>query len=157
MKAAEVYAELSYAKRLKVGAIVVKDNRVISIGYNGTPSGWDNTCEDILYKNSVEGEDAQELIRDGWIFGCDKDTTMWVKTATKPEVIHAEANAIAKLAKTHESGLESDMFITHAPCMDCAKLIFGAGIKQVYFKKQYRDSSGIEFLNKCGVYTEQIN
>lgn len=117
---AEIYSNLSYAKRLKVGAIVVKDSRVISIGYNGTPSGWDNNCEDENNK-------------------------------TKPEVIHAEANAIAKLARTTESGLDAEMFITHAPCIECAKLIFTAGIKSVYFKNFYRETNGIEFLKKCNV------
>ena len=130
MRVAHVYAELSYAKRLKVGAIVVKDNRVISIGYNGTPSGWNNICETLDEKS--------------------------LTLTTKPEVIHAEANAIAKLAKNHDSGLNADMFITHAPCMECAKLIYGAGIKQVYFKQPYRDYSGIEFLNKCNIGVEQV-
>lgn len=125
MKVAETYANLSHAKRLKVGSIVVKDHRVISIGYNGTPSGWDNNCEDENYK-------------------------------TKPEVIHAEANAIAKLARTNESGLDSEMFITHAPCIECAKLIFAAGIKSVYFKNFYRESNGLEFLKKCNVKVEQV-
>ena len=125
MKVAEIYANLSHAKRLKVGSIVVKDNRVVSIGYNGTPSGWDNNCEDENYK-------------------------------TKPEVIHAEANAIAKLARTNESGLDSEMFITHAPCIECAKLIFAAGIKSVYFKNFYRESNGLEFLKKCNVKVEQV-
>lgn len=120
LQVAETYASLSKAKRLKVGAIVVKDNRVISIGYNGTPSGWDNNCEDEFFK-------------------------------TKPEVIHAEANAIAKLARSSESGLNADMFITHAPCIDCAKLIFTAGIKSVYYRNQYRNTDGLEFLSKCGV------
>ena len=126
MKVAEIYANLSHAKRLKVGSIVVKDNRVVSIGYNGTPSGWDNNCEDKNYK-------------------------------TKPEVIHAEANAIAKLARTNESGLDSEMFITHAPCIECAKLIFAAGIKSVYFKNFYRESNGLQFLKNCNVKVEQIN
>ena len=125
MKVAETYASLSYAKRLQVGAIVVKDNRVISIGYNGTPAGWDNICEDETFN-------------------------------TKPEVIHAEANAISKLARSSESGLSADMFITHAPCMECAKLIFGAGISNVYFKTPYRDTSGILFLEKSGVNVKQV-
>lgn len=126
MKAAEVFAELSHAKRLQVGAIVVKDDRIISIGYNGTPSGWDNICEDQENK-------------------------------TKPEVIHAEANAISKLAKSQESGDNSFMFITHAPCIECSKLIYTSGIKKVYFKNVYRDDSGLKFLQKCNVEVEQIN
>lgn len=133
IKVAEIYAELSHAKRLKVGAIVVKDNRVISIGYNGTPAGWDNLCEEI-----VGYTEEQVPI-----------------TKTKPEVIHAEANAIAKLARTNESGLNSTMYITHAPCMECAKLIYGAGIKAVYFKNHYRDDSGVNFLEKCNVQVTQ--
>lgn len=126
---ADRFAELSYAKRLKVGAIVVKDNRVISIGYNGTPAGWDNTCEEVV-----------EVHDDGGII-----------TKTKNEVIHAEANAITKLAKSADSADGATMFITHAPCVDCAKLIFGSGINSVYYRRSYRDEQGIEFLRKCNV------
>ncbi len=134
MKVAETYAALSSAVRLKVGAIVVKDNRVISIGYNGTPAGWDNTCEEVV----VRYENGKEEIK------------------TKPEVIHAEANAIAKLARTTESGLDASMFITHAPCMECAKLIYGAGINKVFYKHTYRENTGIEFLKKCNIEVEQV-
>ena len=134
MKVAETYAALSSAVRLKVGAIVVKDNRVISIGYNGTPAGWDNTCEEVV----VRYENGKEEIK------------------TKPEVIHAEANAIAKLARTTESGLDASMFITHAPCMECAKLIYGAGINKVFYKYTYRENTGIEFLKKCNIEVEQV-
>ena len=123
MEIAETVSKMSYAKRLQVGAIVVKDNRIISIGYNGTPSGWDNNCEDENNK-------------------------------TKPEVIHAEANSIMKLASSNESGKGSVMFLTHAPCIDCAKLIYGSGITQVYYKHKYRDQSGVEFLKKCNVIVE---
>ena len=101
MKTAEIFADLSHARRLHVGAIVVKDDRVISIGYNGMPAGWDNNCEDVIQHSD--------------------DTT---SLKTKPEVLHAETNAIAKLAKSNESGLGATMFITHAPCLDCAKLIY---------------------------------
>jgi dCMP deaminase len=113
MKTAETFAELSHARRLHVGAIVVKDDRIISIGYNGMPAGWDNNCE---YELTVfsNGLDEKEL-------------------RTKPEVLHAETNAIAKLARSNESGLDGDIFITHAPCLDCAKLIYQAGIKRVFF------------------------
>jgi dCMP deaminase len=125
MKVAETYASLSSAKRLQVGAIVVKDNRVISIGYNGMPSGWDNVCEDENYKS-------------------------------KPEVLHAETNAIAKLARSNESGLGAAMFVTHAPCLDCAKLIYQAGISKVYYRNIYRESFGIDFLEKSNIDVEQI-
>jgi dCMP deaminase len=127
MQVAEVYAQLSTANRLKVGAIVVKDNRVISIGYNGTPAGWDNTCEEMVVHS--HGFDSR----------------------TKPEVIHAEANAISKLARTHDSGDSATMFITHSPCIECAKLIYNAGIKNVFYKEPYRNNDGVDFLKKCGI------
>lgn len=126
---AERFAQLSYAKRLKVGAIVVKDNRVISIGYNGTPAGWDNSCEEII-----------EVHEDGGVV-----------TKTKDEVIHAEANAITKLARDGQSGNNSDLFCTHAPCIHCAKLIYGAGVKNVFYRQSYRDTIGVDFLTKSGV------
>jgi dCMP deaminase len=133
MKTAEVFAECSTAKRLHVGAIIVKDERIISIGYNGTPSGWDNNCEELVYRI------AEEPI-----------------LKTKPEVLHAETNAIAKLAKFDGSGSGSVLFVTHAPCIDCAKLVFQAGISSVYYRNSYRDHVGVEFLNKAGVKVEQI-
>lgn len=135
MKVAEVYSKLSHAKRLQVGAIVVKDNRVISIGYNGTPAGWDNVCEEVI----VRYENGKE------------------ETKTKPEVIHAEANAIAKLARSNESGEDADLFLTHAPCMECSKLIFTSGIKNVYYKNKYRDDSGLQFLHQCGVNVYKVD
>ena len=128
MDTAERFAQLSSAVRLQVGAVVVKDNRIISIGYNGTPSGWDNLCEDLVQLSD--------------------DTLV---TKTKAEVIHAEANAITKLARSNESGVGSSMFITHAPCVDCAKLIYGAGINTVYYRDSYRNDDGIDFLQKCNV------
>ena len=129
MDTARIFAELSHARRLHVGAIVVKDDRIISIGYNGMPAGWDNDCEDIVELN----EDGGHVYK------------------TKPEVLHAETNAIAKLARSNESGLGADIFITHAPCLDCAKLIYQSGIKSVWYGSAYRDTSGIEFLEKSGV------
>ncbi len=134
MKVAEEYSKLSHAIKLKVGAIVVKDNRVISIGYNGTPSGWDNKCEDSIYIDDFH-----------------------VKLKTKPEVIHAEANAIAKLARSQESGQDATMFITHAPCIECSKIIYSSGITTVYYKHEYRDPSGVEFLLKCGVEVIKVD
>lgn len=133
MKTAEVFAELSSARRLHVGAIVVKDDRIISIGYNGMPSGWDNNCEDEIH---------QPVGR--------------VNLVTKPEVLHAETNAIAKLAKSTESGLGATMFVTHAPCLDCAKLVYQSGINTVFYRNSYRDENGIQFLQKAGVTVEKI-
>jgi dCMP deaminase len=97
------------------------------------PAGWDNNCEDVVQHSD--------------------DTT---SLKTKPEVLHAETNAIAKLARSNESGLGADIFITHAPCLDCAKLIYQSGIHSVYYKKDYRDSAGINFLLKSGVNVEQL-
>lgn len=125
MDTAYRFAQLSSAKRLQVGSIIVKDNRIISIGYNGMPSGWSNDCED---ENNV----------------------------TKPEVIHAEANAIIKLARDGESGKGATLFCTHAPCVHCAKLIYGAGIDTVYYRDFYRDADGLNFLNMANVKVFRI-
>jgi dCMP deaminase len=134
MKVAETFAELSSARRLHVGAAIVKEDRIISIGYNGMPSGWDNNCEDY--------------------FGLDLNGNPTL--VTKREVLHAETNAIAKLARSPESGLGATLFVTHAPCLDCAKLVYQSGINSVYYRNSYRDTSGVEFLTKAGVTVEQI-
>jgi dCMP deaminase len=135
MDTAERFARLSSAKRLQVGAVVVKDNRIISIGYNGMPSGWTNECEEVI-----------ETHEDGGVI-----------TKTKDEVIHAEANAISKLAKSGDSGDKADLFCTHAPCVHCAKIIYGAGIKKVFYRNSYRDELGLEFLQKCGIDIEKTD
>ena len=134
MKVAETFAELSSARRLHVGAIVVKDDRIISIGYNGMPSGWDNNCE-------IEFKHPQTKI---------------TELVTRAEVLHAETNAIAKLAKSNESGLGATMFVTHAPCLDCAKLIYQSGIGHVLYRDAYRDTSGVTFLEKSGIEVTQV-
>ena len=134
MKTAETFAELSHARRLHVGAIVVKDDRIISIGYNGMPAGWDNNCE----------------------FEFVHPQTKIPELVTRKEVLHAETNAIAKLAKSNESGLGATMFITHAPCLDCAKLIYQSGISSVLYRDAYRDTSGVMFLEKSGIKIEQV-
>lgn len=148
MDTAERFAQLSSSRRLHVGAVVVKDNRIISIGYNGTPAGWDNNCEDKVYCD--DGDWSEQLL--------PKEANQWMKykLTTKPEVIHAEANAISKLARSSESGLGSDIFITHAPCVDCAKLIYGAGINTVYYRNSYRDTNGIDFLTKCNIEVNKV-
>ena len=116
LEVARVYGKLSTATRLKVGCIIVKDDRIISIGYNGMPSGGSNVCE----KNNK----------------------------TKPEVLHAETNAITKLAKSTESGEGSYMFCTFAPCVDCAKLIIQSGIKEFHFEHRYKSSDGLDLIEK---------
>jgi dCMP deaminase len=167
MKVAETFAELSSARRLHVGAIVVKEDRIISIGYNGMPAGWDNDCEDKEYMSVDAGGwlDLEE-IEEGWPFEEVQvitnsygsfELTRRYRLKTKPEVLHAETNAIAKLAKSTESGNGATMFITHAPCMDCAKLIYQSGINHVLYRNSYRDDNGINFLAKAGVTVEKLN
>jgi dCMP deaminase len=134
MATAKILAELSHARRLHVGAIVVKDNRIISIGYNGMPAGWDNNCEDVIQHSD--------------------DTT---SLKTKPEVLHAESNAITKLARSNDSGLDADIFVTHSPCVECAKLIYQSGIRRVFYGTSYRDNNGIDFLTKSGIHVEKMD
>ena len=143
MKTAETFAELSSARRLHVGAIIVKDDRIISIGYNGMPSGWDNDCENlVVYRKEIEpGVFSNEHVHE------------W---KTKPEVLHAETNAIAKLAKSTESGLGASLFVTHAPCLDCAKLVYQSGINTVYYRNTYRSQDGLQFLEKAGVTINKV-
>mgnify|MGYP003336489059 CR=1 FL=1 len=164
MKAAEVYADLSSARRLHVGCVVVKDNTIIGIGYNGMPSGWDNNCEDKEYMSGDAGGWLNpDEIEERWPNReqqLPKDQNLpWLryKLTTKPEVIHAEANAIAKLAKGSESGNNSTMFLTHAPCLVCAKQIFTAGISKVYYRDSYRDDKGVVFLQQCGVEVDKYS
>ena len=125
MDVAKRFAQLSYAQRLKVGAIIVKDDRIVAYGYNGMPSGWDNNCEE--------------------------------ENKTRPEVLHAESNAIAKLARSNDSGLDADIFITHSPCIECAKLIYQSGIKRVYFGEQYRSTDGLDFLTASKINIIQVD
>jgi dCMP deaminase len=132
---AERFAQLSSAKRAQVGAIIVKDNRIISIGYNGMPSGWDNRCED-----EYQYEDGGYEMK------------------SRPEVLHAEANAIAKVAQSNESSTNATLFCTHEPCIECAKLIHQAGISKVYYSKKYdaAKGTGSEFLEKSSIETFYI-
>lgn len=126
LKMAEVWAENSYCKRRKVGALIVKNNMIISDGYNGTPSGFENVCED---ENGV----------------------------TKPYVLHAEANAITKVAKSGNSSEDSTLYVTASPCLECSKLIIQAGIKRVVYKDAYRLQDGPDLLKKAGIEVEQVN
>ena len=165
MDVAERFAELSSARRLHVGAIVVKDDRIISIGYNGMPAGWDNNCEDKDYMSDAGGWLSPDEIYERWPFeetvvvandNESFETTMRYRLKTKPEVLHAETNAIAKLAKSTESGDGAVLFITHSPCLDCAKLIFQSGIRSVFYRDNYRSTDGVEFLEKSGIEVEKI-
>ena len=152
---AETVATMSQARRLQVGAIVVKDDRVISLGYNGMPAGWDNNCEDKRYDSGAGGwispEEFDEQYPYTELHGEFQDQKVRYGLKTKPEVLHAETNAIAKLAQSSDSGLDADIFVTHSPCLDCAKLIYQSGIKSLYYRNAYRSNDGIDFLEKSGV------
>ena len=125
LRMARIWAENSYCKRRQVGALVVKDKMIISDGYNGTPSGFENVCEE----NDV----------------------------TKPYVLHAEANAITKLARSSNNSDGSTLYVTASPCIECAKLIIQAGIKRVVYAEQYRLNEGIELLERAGIKVEYLN
>ena len=131
---AERTAQLSHAVRLQVGAVIVKDDSVISYGYNGMPAGWDNNCENVFTHPQTK---IEELV-------------------TRKEVLHAEMNSLMKLARSTNSGNQASMFITHSPCLECAKGIYQAGIKEVFYGEDYRSEEGIVFLKKCGIKIEKV-
>ena len=133
---AKEISTLSKCERAKVGAILVKDGNIISFGWNGMPSGWDNNCEYEVYH--VQESDLPPTL------------------TTKPEVIHSESNCLMKVTRSNQSSEGSTMFLTHAPCIHCAKQIYTAGIKVVYYDADWRSKEGIDFLNKCGVIVNQI-
>ena len=138
MRAAEVYADLSSARRLHVGCVIVKNDTIIGIGYNGMPSGWDNNCGDVVTPS------LPYLHGDG------------PTLKTKPEVLHAESNAIAKLARSSESGNGASLFVTCSPCLECAKLIYQSGIQEVFYNEEYRSNNGVEFLTKCNIPVRKL-
>jgi len=148
MKVAETYAQLSTAKRLQVGAVIVKDNTIIGIGYNGMPSGWNNMCEDVEFVLKEECQATDEWMREN---GFRETTHGWTRLKSKAEVLHAESNAVAKVSRSTNSSGGAAMFITHAPCLECAKMIYQSGIKEVYYKNDYRSNAGINFLKQCEV------
>ena len=125
LEMAEIWAQNSYCKRRKVGALLVKDRMIISDGYNGTPSGFENICEE-----------------DG---------------VTKPYVLHAEANAITKVAKSGNSSEGATLYVTASPCMECAKLIIQSGIRRVVYRDEYRITDGIDLLRRAGIQVEKVD
>ena len=160
MDTARRFAELSHARRLKVGAIIVNDDRIISIGYNGMPAGWDNNCEDQVWDKGAGGWlDPEEFDAkypyEGWHEGAGRNVRYGLKT--KEEVLHAERNALDKLARNGGGGSGSYMFSTHSPCLECAKSIYGAGITEFFYSEDYRSTDGIDFLKNCGVKIEKIS
>lgn len=156
MQTAYIFSGLSSAQKLKVGAVIVKDDRIISLGYNGTPTGWDNVCERVVYPDENYGDyDCEpEDFAINFPYTDDNDHPYALKT--KSEVIHAEMNALMKLASSSESGNGASIFITHAPCIECAKGIYQTGITNVYYGEKYRSTAGIDFLKKCDITVEQL-
>ena len=126
LEMASVWAKNSYCKRRQVGALIVKDNMIISDGYNGTPSGFENVCED---ENGV----------------------------TKPYVLHAEANAITKVAKSGNSSAGGTLYVTASPCIECSKLIIQAGIRRVVYRDEYRLTDGVDLLRRAGIEVEKVD
>lgn len=157
MGIADLTSKLSYAKRLHVGAVIVKGNQIIGTGYNGMPTGWENNCENKVYSDGAGGWLEPEEIKEQWPLEDEKGR---YALKTKPEVLHAESNAIAKVSRSTESSEGATLFCTHAPCIDCAKLIYQAGIATVYYREQYRDDSGLKFLSQGNInvhqYTDKV-
>ena len=136
----------THAIRLKIGAIIVQNGNIIAYGYNGTAPGQDNTCE---YKVYTTQESP------GYPLYTDPDGKTY-KLVTKPEVIHGEANALFKVAKSTASSENADLFLTHAPCIECSKMIKQCGIRNVYYRDVYRSTDGIDFLENNGVNVTKI-
>lgn len=155
MDVAERTSKLSSAIRRQVGAVIVKENRILSYGYNGMPTGWTNECE---YKDYMSGDAGGWLnpdeIEEKWPlkeYDREVESHRRYRLVTKDEVLHAESNAIAKVSGSTESSEDATMFCTTAPCIHCAKMIFQSGIKNVFYRDTYRDSNGVDFLEKSGV------
>ena len=158
MNIAELTSKLSYAKRLQVGAVIVKGNQIIGTGYNGMPTGWENNCEDKVWDTGAGGWLSSEEFSEQYPYkeyNLEAGQEVHYKLKTKPEVLHAESNAIAKVSRSTESSEGATLFCTHAPCIECAKLIYQSGINTVYYRDQYRDNSGLDFLKQGGVNVHQ--
>lgn len=152
MQMAYQIAKLSYAKRKRVGCIIVKDNQVISTGYNGTPHGFKNDCEEIQTRE-VENDNHKKVLEEKG-YNCQDGCCS--KEVTKRVVLHAESNALAKVSKSTLSSDGADMYITMSPCFDCAKLIIQSGIKKVFYSESYRDTSGIDILEEAGIEVKEV-
>jgi dCMP deaminase len=135
IKMAQIWAELSHATRKKVGALIVKNNTIIADGFNGTPSGFENECEYAVHNDDGSFREYQ----------------------TKWYVLHAESNALAKVAKSTQSSDGATLYITYSPCTDCSKLILQSGIKRVVYSEEYRDTNGLDFLRRAGVEVKKID
>lgn len=160
LRMAQIWSENSYAERRKVGCLIVKDNMIISDGYNGTPSGMDNVCEttECLHPNGYKMFCPKSNIFDAdkmnpHMCGCCE----YGKLTTKAEVLHAESNAITKLAKSGNSSEGATLYVTLSPCMECAKLIIQSGIKRVVYGEEYRITDGLDLLRKANVEVVHLN
>ena len=142
---AREWSKMSHAKRKKVGCLIVKDEQIISDGYNGTPSGFNNDCEEVFYTC-----DERDVYKDQeWEL--DKGKEKFLKLKTKPEVLHAESNALMKLARSTNSSEGATIYCTYSPCFDCAKLIVQSGVKRFVYNETYRNTEGLDLLKKAGV------
>jgi dCMP deaminase len=161
MQIAELTSQLSYAKRLQVGAVIVKGNQILSSGFNGMPSGWENVCETKEYMTDVGGRSATEEIETQWPYQefstADGATIRRYRLVSKPETMHAERNCLDKVAASNESTAGATLLTTHAPCLECAKSIYNTGITTVYYKHEYKTDAGIQFLKKTGVNVHKYN
>ena len=147
MKMAQIWASNSYARRTKVGALIVKDGMIISDGFNGTPSGFENECEEVIPCANICTN----------LFDQDCEHCKEHKLKTKPYVLHAEANAILKVARSTNSAEGATLYCTMSPCLECSKLIIQSGIKRVVYGEQYRDTAGLELLKRAGIEINQLN
>ena len=143
---AETWSSLSKAKRKKVGCLIVKDGSIIADGYNGTPSGFDNNCETTIpCKGQIIIDDDGNYVEGTY------------ELITKPEVLHAESNAITKLARSTQSSDGATMYITISPCVECSKLMIQSGIKRVVYGELYRDDKGIKLLKKSNIKVQHVS
>ena len=156
MRMAFTWSENSYAIRRQVGALIVKDGSIISDGYNGTPSGFENVCE--YAKDKGYEPIRYKTLKDSDIRNHLRKVMMEGKTelVTYPYVLHAESNAIAKLAKSNNSSRGATLYVTDEPCMECSKMIIQSGISRVVYSRSYRLHDGVELLKKAGIEVEQL-
>lgn len=163
MRIAYQVASESKAEKRKVGAVIVKDNNIIALGYNGTPSGFDNCCEDKIVINANLKSVSVNIPEPRQISEMDEPLPLSVcydkveyELKTRPEVLHAESNAISKCARSTYSSEGADIFVTTAPCIECAKLIIQAGIKNVFWSEEYKSMDGIRLLEKANIYVKRV-
>ena len=170
LRMAHIWAENSYAVRRKVGCLIVKDRMIISDGYNGTPEGFDNICEDVIgCKQNLNNEDwnpkrkcCKIIIPSKGapikkVFNCyQHPECKWAITKTKPYVLHAEANAITKLAKSSQSSIGATLYCTDEPCIECSKLIIQAGISRVVYHNEYHSHEGVELLKESHIVVDRV-